>query len=143
MNVEKANIIYIEDNTADAELTLHTLLRHKFVNDVKVLSDGEEAINYLAKQCAPKATACPILILLDLKLPKVDGLEVLRWIRSNEDTKLIPVVILTSSAEERDRIESYRLGANSYIIKPVGFDSFEKSVSEIVQYWVMINQPPF
>jgi len=142
MNVETINIILVEDNPTDAELTLYALQKHKFVNRVKLLTDGEEALDYLAIQCAPGGEACPTLILLDLKLPKVDGMEVLRWIRSNEYTKLIPVVVMTSSAEERDRVESYKLGVNSYIVKPVEFDNFAKVVSDIGYYWVLVNKPP-
>jgi len=142
MNVETINIILIEDNPSDVELTLYALTKHRFVNKVKVLNDGEEAIAYLSAQCGPGGEACPALILLDLKLPKVDGLEVLRWIRSNEKTRLVPVVVMTSSAEDRDRVDSYKLGVNSYIVKPVEFDNFAKVVSDIGYYWVLINKPP-
>jgi len=143
MNVETVSIVLVEDNPSDVELTLHALKKHALANRVKVLNDGEEAISYLFSECVPGGTACPHLVLLDLKLPKVDGLEVLQRIRSNEHTKLIPVVVLTSSAEDRDRVESYKLGVNSYIVKPVEFDDFAKVVSVIGFYWVLVNKPAF
>ena len=144
MNKEKVEIVLIEDNPADVELTLNSLKKSHLANRVKVLTDGEEALDYLLKGCAPEGSGdCPHLILLDLKLPKVNGLEVLEKIRSSEWTKMIPVVVLTSSEEERDRIQSYRLGVNSYIVKPVEFDSFAKVVSEIGFYWVLLNKPPY
>lgn len=133
----------IEDNPSDVELTLHALQKHNLANGVKVMNDGEEALDYIFTQCVPGGTTCPNLILLDLKLPKVDGLEVLQRIRSDERTRLIPVVVLTSSCEDRDRIESYKLGVNSYIVKPVEFDNFARVVSEIGFYWVLVNKPPF
>lgn len=142
-NAEKVDIVLVEDNPSDVELTLHALQKHNLANSVKVLNDGEEALDYLFVKCVPGGTECPHLILLDLKLPKVTGLEVLQRIRSNERTKLIPVVILTSSSEDRDRIESYKLGVNSYIVKPVEFDNFAKVVSDIGFYWVLVNRPPF
>jgi two-component system response regulator len=125
------------------ELTLHALEKHNLANCVKVLNDGQEALDYILTRCVPGGTGCPHLVLLDLKLPKIDGLEVLQRIRSNEDTKLLPVVVLTSSAEDRDRVESYKLGVNSYIVKPVGFDTFAKVVSEVGFYWVLVNKPAF
>lgn len=145
MNEETVDIVLIEDNPADVELTLNALRRNKLANRVEVLSDGEEAIKYLFRVCDPsgKGTGCPHLILLDLKLPKVSGLEVLKTIRSDKRTRMIPVVVLTSSAEEKDRIESYKLGVNSYIVKPVEFDRFAKVVSEIGFYWVLLNRPPY
>jgi len=143
MNAEKVDILLVEDNPSDVELTLHALKKHRLANCVKVLNDGEEALRYIFSQCVRGGTACPHLILLDLKLPKIDGLEVLQRIRSNERTRLVPVVILTSSSEDRDRIESYKLGVNSYIVKPVEFDNFAKVVSEIGFYWVLVNRPPF
>ncbi len=144
MNKEKIEIVLIEDNPADVELTLNSLKKKNLANRVKVLTDGEEALDYLFNVCAPSGSeGCPLLILLDLKLPKVSGLEVLERIRSNERTKMIPVVVLTSSEEEKDRIKSYKLGVNSYIVKPVEFDSFAKVVSEIGFYWVLLNKPPY
>jgi len=143
MNAEKVDIVLIEDNPSDVELTLRALQKHKLANCVKVLNDGEEALDYLFSECVPGGTACPHLILLDLKLPKVDGLEVLQRIRSDERTKFIPVVVLTSSNEEKDKIESYTLGVNSYIVKPVEFDNFAKVVSQIGFYWILVNRPPY
>jgi len=144
MNKEKVEILLIEDNPADAELTLHALKQKNLANNVKVLTDGEEALDYLFGVCNLSDRAeCPYLILLDLKLPKVSGIEVLERIRSDERTKVIPVVVLTSSEEEKDRVESYRLGVNSYIVKPVEFDSFAKVVSEIGFYWILLNKPPY
>src|SRR3989339_1860981 len=107
MNVEKVNIVLVEDNPFDVELTLHALEKHNLANSVKVLNDGQEALDYILTRCVPGGTGCPHLILLDLKLPKIDGLEVLQRIRANEDTKFLPVVVLTSSGEDRDRVESY------------------------------------
>ncbi len=144
MNAEKTEIVLIEDNAADVELTLNSLKKKNLANRVKVLTDGEEALEYLLNVCGPSGgEGCPHLILLDLKLPKVNGLEVLQRIRSDERTKMIPVVVLTSSEEEKDRIQSYKLGVNSYIVKPVEFDSFAKVVSEIGFYWVLLNKPPY
>ncbi len=144
MNEAKVEIVFIEDNPADVELTLNALKKKNLANNVKVLNDGEEALDYLFQVCAPSGGGeCPRLILLDLKLPKVSGLEVLEKIRSDERTKMIPVVVLTSSAEEKDRVESYKLGVNSYIVKPVEFDSFARVASEIGLYWVLLNRPPY
>lgn len=143
MNVEKVDIVLIEDNPFDVELTLRALKKYNFTNGIKVLNDGQEALDFFSTQYFPVGAGCPLLILLDLKLPKVDGLEVLRTIRANENTKLIPVAVLTSSAEDRDRIESYQLGVNSYIVKPVEFDKFAKVVADIGFYWVLVNKPAF
>jgi len=144
MKEGKVEILLIEDNPADVELTLHALQKRNLANNVKVLTDGQEALDYLSNVCSiSDASECPYLIMLDLKLPKVNGLEVLQAIRSNEHTKMIPVVVLTSSEEEKDRVESYKLGVNSYIVKPVEFDSFANVVSEIGFYWVLLNKPPY
>lgn len=144
MNKRKVEIVLIEDNPADVELTLHALQRKNLANNVKVINDGEEALDYLFNVCnISDKTECPYLILLDLKLPKVSGLELLKKIRSEERTKMIPVVVLTSSEEEKDRVESYKLGVNSYIVKPVEFESFAGVVSEIGFYWILLNKPPF
>jgi two-component system, response regulator len=143
MNKGGVEIVLIEDNRADVELTLSALKKRNLANNVKVLTDGEEALDYLFKECSPGRAGCPCLILLDLKLPKVSGLEVLERIRSDERTKVIPVVVLTSSEEDKDRIESYKLGVNSYIVKPVGFEKFTKAVSDIGFYWVLLNRPPY
>ncbi|MBP7529269.1 MAG: response regulator [Syntrophorhabdaceae bacterium] len=147
MNENTVEVILVEDNPADAEMTLAALSEHNFANKVKLLKDGAEAIDYIMNNvdCIAGQTdkCCPRVILLDLKLPKIDGLEVLRRIRSNEHTKSIPVVVLTSSNEEKDRIESYKLGVNSYIVKPVNFDDFARSVAEIGCYWLLMNRPPY
>ncbi len=140
-------IILVEDNPADVEMTLSALKDHNLANKVHVLRDGAEALSYIMNNvdCRPgKADEHrPKVILLDLKLPKIDGLEVLRRIRSDERTKSVPVVILTSSNEERDRIEGYKLGVNSYVVKPVDFAEFAKAVKEIGCYWVLMNKLPY
>jgi two-component system, response regulator len=141
----EVEILLVEDNPNDVELTLRALKKNNLTNKVHVVKDGAEALEYIfatGAYASRDINCIPKVILLDLKLPKVDGLEVLRQIKSNERTKLIPVVVLTSSKEERDLIESYRLGANSYITKPVGFESFVKAVSELGLYWLLLNQPP-
>lgn len=140
------DIILVEDNPADVELTLDALMENNLANRVKVLRDGEEAVNYIFetgpyKDCG--ICANPKLILLDLNLPKIDGLEILKRIRSDVRTQTIPVVILTSSIADRDRIESYKLGVNSYIVKPVGFDNFAQAVAQIGFYWVLLNKSPY
>ena len=140
-------IILVEDNPADVEMTLSALKDHNLANKVHVLKDGAEALSYIMNNvdCRPGHADehRPKVILLDLKLPKIDGLEVLRRIRSDERTKSVPVVILTSSNEERDRIDGYSLGVNSYVVKPVDFAEFAKAVKEIGCYWVMMNKPPY
>jgi two-component system response regulator len=141
----EVEILLVEDNPNDVELTLRALKKHNITNKIHVVKDGAEALEYIFAKgvyANRKIEDYPKVILLDLKLPKVDGLEVLRQIKSNEQTKLIPVVVLTSSKEERDLVESYRLGANSYITKPVDFESFVKAVSELGLYWLLLNQPP-
>jgi two-component system response regulator len=139
------DILLIDDDEADVELTLHALRENKLANQIRVLRDGEEALEYLfgsGKDGCRLSGRTPKLILLDLKLPKVDGIEVLRQIKNDPGTKFIPVVILTSSKEERDRIRGYDLGVNSYIQKPVDFDQFRKIVGQVGLYWLAINQPP-
>ncbi len=141
------DIILVEDNPRDVEMTLEALQERKFGNRVHVLKDGAEAVSYILDNvdCRPgkQGEQRPKLIILDLKLPKLNGLEVLRRIRSDERTKCVPVVILTSSNEERDRIAGYNLGVNSYVVKPVNFDDFTKAVAEIGCYWVLTNKPPY
>jgi two-component system response regulator len=137
-------ILLIDDDEADVELALHALRENKLVNSIRVLRDGEEALDYLfgAGREVRRATGqTPKLILLDLKLPKVDGIEVLRRIKSDPELKFIPVVILTSSKEERDLVRGYDLGVNSYIRKPVDFDQFRQIVTQVGLYWLVINQP--
>ena len=141
----EVEILLVEDNPNDVELTLRALKKNNLTNRVHVVKDGAEALEYIFANGAyahRKIEDHPRVILLDLKLPKVDGLEVLRKIKSDERTKVIPVVVLTSSKEERDLVESYKLGANSYITKPVDFESFVKAVSELGLYWLLLNQPP-
>jgi len=141
----EVEILLVEDNPNDVELTLRALKKHNITNKVHVVKDGAEALEYIfttGTYAGRDINHFPKVILLDLKLPKVDGLEVLRRVKSDERTKLIPVVVLTSSKEERDLVESYRLGANSYIAKPVDFESFVKAVSELGLYWLLLNQPP-
>lgn len=132
-------ILLIEDNPDDAGLTIRALRKHNLANNLLHLQDGEEALNYLFSE---KMTGIPKVILLDLKMPKVDGIEVLRRIKSDERRKIIPVVVLTSSKEERDIVESYKLGVNAYIVKPVDFDKFVKAIAEIGFFWLLLNQSP-
>jgi two-component system response regulator len=141
---DENEILLIDDDEADVELALHALRENKLVNQITVLRDGEEALDYLfgpGPEVRPASGHMPKLILLDLKLPKVDGIEVLRRLKSDAATKFIPVVILTSSKEERDLLRGYDLGVNSYIQKPVDFDQFRKIVSQVGLYWLVINQP--
>jgi two-component system, response regulator len=131
-------ILLVEDNPDDAGLAIRALKKHGMGNHLLHLEDGEEALNYIfdEKNITPK------LILLDLKMPKVDGLEVLRKLKSDERKRVIPVVVLTSSKEEQDIIESYKLGVNAYIVKPVELDKFIKAISEVGMFWLVLNQPP-
>ena len=138
-------ILLVEDNPEDVELTLRALKKHNLANNVFVVKDGEEALEYIfanGQYNERNIMEHPKVILLDLKLPKVDGLEVLRQIKSDELTKTIPVVVLTSSREEKDIMESYKLGVNSYITKPVDFDKFLDCVTELGFYWLLLNRPP-
>lgn len=142
---DTVEILFIEDNPHEAELTIRSLKKNNLGNTLKHIDDGAEALDFILatgvyadREYAPN----PRLIILDLKLPKVDGLEILRQIKMNERTKTIPVAILTSSQEERDIIESYKLGVNSYIVKPVNFESFAKAVAELGLYWFILNQSP-
>jgi len=139
------DILLIEDNKHNVEFILEALERHNLAHRVKVLCDGEEALNYLfaSGKCGdPFPAGQPSVILLDLRLPKVDGLEILKMIRANETTKMIPVVVFSSSTDDRDRMASYRLGANSFIVKPVAYDRFIETVTEIGSYWASCNTPP-
>jgi two-component system response regulator len=136
---DAVDILLVEDNPDDAGLTIRALKKHNLANNLVHLTDGEEALNFLFGE---GKNNMPRLILLDLKMPKVDGIEVLKRIKSNEEKRIIPVVILTSSKEERDIVESYKLGVNAYIVKPVDFDKFVKAVSDLGLFWLVLNQPP-
>lgn len=144
MNTE-IEILLVEDNENDIELTLHALRSEKLINQIHVARDGEEALAFLSK-CEAEFHAnnglMPKMVLLDLKLPKIDGLEVLRQIKANPVTRYIPVVVLTSSKQDEDLVESYRLGVNSYLQKPVDFDQFRKMVKQLGWYWLLVNQLP-
>ncbi len=145
MATENRRILLVEDNPDDQQLTLRALDRHHIANQVVIVHDGVEAIDYLfgTGEFAGRDPAdLPALVLLDLKLPRLDGLEVLQRIRADERTRLLPVVILTSSAEERDLISGYSLGANSYVRKPVDFEQFAEAVRYLGLYWLVLNQPP-
>ena len=138
-------ILLIEDNEKDIELTLHALRAEKLGNQIQVARDGEEALQILnaqENQLAAGKGVLPRLILLDLKLPKVDGLQVLRQIKSNPITQVIPVVVMTSSKEDEDMVRSYRLGVNSYLQKPVNFEQFRNMVKDLGLYWLLVNQLP-
>jgi CheY-like chemotaxis protein len=138
-------ILLVEDSPDDEELTIRTLKKNNILNEVVVAHDGAEALDFLfgkRKYKKRDTSQMPVIIMLDIKLPKIGGLEVLKCIRENEKTKLLPVVILTSSDEERDLVESYELGANSYVRKPVAFDQFQKAVQQLAVYWLLLNKVP-
>lgn len=140
----KGDILLIEDNPDDLELTLRALKKQNIVNDITVVRDGAEALDFLfhkGKYSDLKAVDQPAVVLLDLKLPKVDGIEVLRRLRQDERTKYLPVVILTSSKEEQDITNGYKLGANSYVRKPVDFHQFSEAVRNLGMYWLLLNEP--
>ena len=141
---ELGRILIVEDDPGDVELTLTALDEYKLANEVVITRDGKEALDYLycREQFASRSEENPAVILLDLKLPKVDGLEVLQQIRSDERLKMIPVVVLTSSHEEKDMLASYQLGVNAYVVKPVDFHEFVNAVKELGMFWAIINQPP-
>lgn len=136
---DAVEILLVEDNPDDAGLTIHALKKHNLANNLLHLHDGEEALNYLFSEAL---TGVPKVILLDLKMPKVDGMEVLQKIKADERRKIIPVVVLTSSKEERDVLESYKLGVNAYIVKPVDFDKFVKAIADIGFFWLLLNEAP-
>jgi two-component system response regulator len=141
---KEIEILLIEDNPRDVELTLRAFKKNNFTNKIHVIEDGAKAIEFLfSEDSAHNGTLehKPRLILLDLKLPKVDGLEILKRLKTDERTQMIPVVVLTSSQEEQDIITSYKLGVNSYIIKPIDFNRFTKSIETLGMYWLLLNQP--
>jgi CheY-like chemotaxis protein len=137
-------ILLVEDDPKDVELTLTALEEYKLANEVVVTRDGEEALDYLYRRgkFSTRATDNPAVLLLDLKLPKVDGLEVLQQIKADAKLKLIPVVVLTSSHEEKDMVTSYKLGVNAYVVKPVDFHEFVNAVKELGIFWALVNEPP-
>jgi two-component system, response regulator len=144
-NRNAVDILLVEDNEADAELTLRALRKANLANSIDIVRDGAEAIAYLLPEeeaQGRREADSPKVILLDLNLPKVNGVEVLRRIRSDDRTRLIPVVVLTSSREERDIVETYRLGVNSYIVKPVDFENFVEALKMLGFYWLLLNQTP-
>lgn len=139
------SILLVEDNPDDAALTVHALESNKIGNTLVIARDGVEALDYLfctGPYAGRDPKDIPAVVLLDLKLPKIDGLEVLRRIRAEEHTRLLPVVILTSSNEEEDRLRGYALGANSYVRKPVDFDAFIRAAGQLGLYWLLLNQSP-
>lgn len=141
---ELKRILLAEDNPKDVELTLTALDEHHLANEVVVVNDGAEALDYLYRRgkFAMRTDNNPAVVLLDLKMPKVDGLEVLRTIKKDDNLKTIPTVILTSSREEKDLVESYKLGVNAYVVKPVNFQQFIEAVKELGAFWAVINEPP-
>ena len=144
MTNELGRILIVEDDPKDVELTLTALEEYNLANEVVVTRDGEEALDYLycRGNFKMRTSENPAVLLLDLKLPKVDGLEVLQQIKSDEKLKMIPVVVLTSSREERDMVASYKLGVNAYVVKPVDFHEFVNAIKELGIFWAVINEPP-
>lgn len=145
MQPNERTILLVEDNQNDVDLTLRALKKNKILNEVRTMKDGVEALDYLlcqGKHSGRDPKDMPAVVLLDLKLPKLSGLEVLQRLRADERTKLLPIVILTSSKEEQDLISGYKLGANSYIRKPVDFTQFNTAVQHLGLYWLVLNEPP-
>jgi len=143
--VKEVEVLLVEDNPTDAELAIRALKKSNLANKLEWVKDGAEALDFIFATGAYAQRSVvngPKVILLDLRLPKVDGMEVLRRVKSDERTRTIPVVVLTSSKEDRDVAESYQLGVNSYISKPVEFDAFAKTVAELGLYWLLVNRPP-
>ena len=144
-NAKGVEILLVEDNMSDAELIIRSLRKVNLANNLVHVKDGAEALDFIFGNGEYEGRAgemIPKVILLDIKMPRVDGIEVLRQIKANEHTRLIPVVIMTSSKEEQDIITSYQLGVNSFVVKPVDFTAFARAVSELGMYWVLTNQPP-
>jgi two-component system response regulator len=141
---ENVDVLLVEDNPADAELALRALRKGKLANNITWVKDGAEALEFVFRSgaYAGRPDQNPKLILLDIKLPKVDGMEVLKRLKGDEKTRVIPVVVVTSSAEGRDLIESYKLGVNSYIVKPVDFEQFSETVAKAGFYWLLVNKAP-
>jgi two-component system response regulator len=145
MSDQQVQILLVEDNPNDVKLALHAFKTHNLVNHVQVVRDGAEALEFIFgtdRYAGRDVTNCPKLILLDLKLPLVDGIEVLRQIKASQQACMIPVVVMTSSNEERDIVESYKLGVNSYIRKPVDFNQFTEAVRQLGYYWLLLNEVP-
>ena len=145
MTIDEIEILLVEDNMDDAEMTIRALKKVQLANKLVHLKDGDEALDFLFAKGTfenRETTNKPKMIFLDIKMPRTDGIEVLRKIKSNEATRNIPVVIMTSSVGERDRIESYNLDINSYVVKPIHFENFAKVVRELDFYWLLINKPP-
>ena len=142
---QQVEVLLVEDNMHDAEMTIRSLKKVNLANNLVHVKDGEEALDFIfarGKFADRSSTDHPKVILLDIKMPKVDGIEVLKQLKSNESSKTIPVVIMTSSREEQDVISSYQLGVNSYVVKPVDFEGFARAVSQLGLYWLLTNQPP-
>jgi two-component system response regulator len=144
-SIHDVDILLVEDNMDDAALVIRALKKNNLSNNLIHLTDGEQALDFLFRRgiyAERKAEDKPKVILLDLKMPKVDGLQVLKAIREAEDTRRIPVVVMTSSREEKDIINTYNLGVNAYVVKPVGFDNFSKAVAELGMFWLLVNESP-
>ena len=144
MTHSTVEFLLVEDSPIDIELALHTFAEHRISNRIKVLRDGVEALDYLfcTGEYETRDSPQPKAILLDLKLPRIDGLEVLRRLKSDPKTKTIPVIVMTSSRQEQDLVESYQLGVNSYIVKPVNFEQFSEAIRVLGLYWLVLNQAP-
>jgi CheY-like chemotaxis protein len=144
-NIGRVDILLVEDNPQDADLTMRALTKRHVVNPLYLVQDGAEALEFLfaeGKYAHRQGAKLPRVVLLDLKLPKVGGLEVLQAVKADERTKRIPVVVLTSSKEDPDIKRAYALGVNSYVVKPVGFDAFSDAISNLGFYWLLVNEPP-
>lgn len=145
MMTNVVEILLVEDNLNDAELIIRALRKNKIANNILHISDGAEALEFFfatGKYEGRSINLAPKMVILDLKLPKVNGLEILQKVKSDERTKLIPIVVLTSSKDERDIVKSYKYGANSYIVKPVNFQKFSEAIKSLEMYWLLLNEPP-